>query len=168
MDKVEELLSKHKWPSVCRRVSIVPPDERVTIPGYNGGRRKTKYFCQSEGFSRMNKTRMHLSEPIMEILPDWFVPEENFCITVNKNVQTYPHRDSLNKGDAAILFLGDFTGGALHAEDGSVISEKRVWHRFNNKDLLHWNEPHQGTKYSIIAANNRQPICYHRQKKEAT
>ncbi len=167
MDKLEELLSKHKWPSVCRRVSIVPPDERVTICRTRG-RRKTKYFCQSEGFSLTNKTKLHLSKAIMDIMPDWFVPEENFCMTVNKNVQTYPHRDSLNKGDAAILFLGDFTGGELHAENGTIISEKRVWHRFNNAGLLHWNVPHQGTKYSIILANNKRPICYLGQKKEAT
>ena len=164
MDKVEELLSKHKWPTVCRRICIVSPDERVT----KGNRRMTRYTCQSEGFSQFSKIRTHLSEPIMEILPDWFVPEENFCITINKNVQTYPHRDSLNKGDAAILFLGDFTGGELLAEDGSIISEKRVWHRFDSARLLHWNAPHRGTKYSVIAANNQRPICYHRKKKEAT
>jgi len=169
MDKVKDLLSKHKWPKVCRRICIVSPEERMTIKGPKGeSRRMTKNFCQSEGFSRLNKGRAHLREAIEAILPDWFVPGEHFTITINKDVTTYPHKDSLNIGDAAILFLGDFSGGELHAEDGTVLSKKMVWHRFNNAGLLHWNAPHQGTKYSVIAANNQRPICYHRKKKETT
>ena len=164
MDAVEELLKKHKWPKVCRRTSVVSPEERVTLKERNGERRMTKNVCQSEGFSRLNKTRAHLSKPIEEILPDWFVPGEFFTITINKDVTCYPHKDKGNVGDSAILFLGDFSGGALHTEDGAVFSDKKVWHRFNGAEVLHWNEPHEGTKYSIIASNNKRPICYHRKK----
>ena len=165
MDNVEELLKTHKWPKVCRRISIVSPEERVTIKDPSGNnRRMTKTFCQSEGFSRLNKTRVHLSEPIEDILPDWFVPGENFTITINKDVTCHPHKDLLNVGDSAILFLGDFSGGELHAEDGTILSQKRMWHRFNGAEVLHWNLPHEGTKYTVIAANNKRPICYHRKK----
>lgn len=164
MDKVEEMLKKHKWPKVCRRISIVSPEERVTIKGPKGDRRMTKNVCQSEGFSRFNKTRAHLSEAIEEILPDWFVPGENFTMTINKDVTCYPHKDNSNVGDSAILFLGDFSGGELHAEDKTILSDKRVWHRFNGAEVLHWNLPHEGTKYTVIASNNKRPICYHRKK----
>ena len=167
MDEVEEMLAKHKWPKACRRVAIVPPEERVRIPGLKGGRNVTKYYTQSEGFSRNNKGMTKLREKIEAILPDWFVPDErsgHFVITINKDVTCYPHRDALNSGDQALLYLGDFTGGELVLEDGTVLSETRVWHRFNGKELLHWNLPHKGTKYSIIAANNQRQICYHRKR----
>ena len=165
MDNVEELLKKHKWPKVCRRISVVSPEERVTIKDPSGNnRRMTKNICQSEGFSRLNKGRAHLRMKIEEILPHWFVPGDNFTITINKDVTCYPHKDQGNVGDSAILFLGDFSGGALHTAHKVSFSEKRVWHRFNGAEVLHWNEPHEGTKYSIIASNNKRSICYHRKK----
>ena len=164
MDKVAEMLKKHRWRKDCRRISIVPPEERVTIKGPKGDRRLTKNFCQTESFSRFNKGQARFSEAIEEILPDWFVPGENFTMTINKDVTCYPHKDSGNVGDSAILFLGDFIGGEMHGEDGTVLSEKRVWHRFNGAEVLHWNLPHEGTKYTVIASNNKRPICYHRKK----
>jgi hypothetical protein len=48
-----------------------------------------------------------------------------------------------------VLFLGDFTGGALLFEDGTRLEEKYKWHKING-NIPHWNEPHEGTKYSII------------------
>ena len=168
MDEVEQLLSTHKWPRECRRVAIVSPEERVTTRGPKGDRRTTKNYCQSQAFSRLNKGQAHLREKIEEILPDWFVPGEHFTITVNKDVTCYPHKDQGNVGDSAILYLGDFSGGEMQAEDGTVLSDKRVWHRFNGAEVLHWNLPHEGTKYTIIASNNKRAICYHRKKTETT
>ena len=58
--------------------------------------------------------------------------------------------DRNNIGAFYILFLGDFTGGALCFSDGRRISEDRgVWHEFDGK-IQHWNEPHEGTKYSML------------------
>ena len=50
-----------------------------------------------------------------------------------------------------MLWLGDYTqGGELHFEDGVVIKDKRVWHKFQGQ-VPHWNTPHEGgTKYSVI------------------
>ena len=45
--------------------------------------------------------------------------------------------------------MGDFTGGALVFDDGRRIEEKNIWHQIDGR-VHHWNEPHEGTKYSII------------------
>ena len=47
------------------------------------------------------------------------------------------------------MWLGDFTGGALLFDDGTRIEEKYQWHKINGQ-IHHWNEPHEGNKYSII------------------
>ena len=48
-----------------------------------------------------------------------------------------------------ILWLGDFTGGALIFDDGRKVEEKNVWHKIHGQ-VHHWNEPHEGTKYAIV------------------
>ena len=47
------------------------------------------------------------------------------------------------------MWLGDFTGGALHFGDGAKIEGQREWHKINGH-IHHWNDPHEGTKYSIV------------------
>ena len=47
------------------------------------------------------------------------------------------------------MWLGDFTGGALHFDDGAKIEGRREWHKINGH-IHHWNDPHEGTKYSIV------------------
>ena len=34
-------------------------------------------------------------------------------------------------------------------DDGARTTEKHKWHLINGQ-IHHWNEPHEGTKYSII------------------
>ena len=58
-----------------------------------------------------------------------------------------------------MLWLGDYTqGGELHFEDGAVIKEKGVWHKFMGQ-VPHWNTPHEGgSKYSVILyRSTKQP-----------
>ncbi len=73
---------------------------------------------------------------------------EETRICINRNAQCKRHKDA-NKGHSYILWLGDFTGGALLFDDGTRIEEKYQWHKINGQ-IHHWNEPHEGTKYSII------------------
>jgi len=63
-------------------------------------------------------------------------------------VQCERHRDG-NDGLSWIIWLGDFTGGALVFDDGTRIEEKYKWHQIDGRQY-HWNEPHEGTKYAII------------------
>ena len=65
------------------------------------------------------------------------------------------HRDG-NDGLSWIVWLGDFTGGALVSDDERRIDEKYTWHQIDGS-VYHWNEPHEGTKCSIILYHsNRQ------------
>ena len=73
------------------------------------------------------------------------------CITVNRNVECKPHRDKYNRGKSYLLFLGDFTGGELCLEDGRVFSETKKIFTFDNKKVIHWNNPIlSGVKFSMI------------------
>ena len=55
-----------------------------------------------------------------------------------------------------ICFFGDFTGGALVLEDGRRYEGKRQWHGpFDGASILHWNEPHEGLKYSVVAFTSK-------------
>ena len=60
------------------------------------------------------------------------------------------------------MFLGDFEGGALLLEDGRRFEKRGVWHRYDGRALLHWNEDiTAGTKYSVIVHNNEaRPLVY--------
>ena len=73
---------------------------------------------------------------------------EDVRITVNKDVVAQRHRDG-NAGHSWILCLGDFTGGELNFDDGARIEKKGVWHKIDGR-VRHWNDPHVGTKCSII------------------
>ncbi len=62
-------------------------------------------------------------------------------VTLNKNIVCKHHVDR-SKGESAIAFLGDFTGGARLVQEGAElprIDEPYKWHSFCGKDL-HWNE----------------------------
>ena len=73
-----------------------------------------------------------------------------------------PHRDGKNASELShILFLADpdYEGGELNLEDGTVLSERNVWHQFDGKRLLHWNNPvTKGTKWSLVAFETNQPL----------
>ena len=58
------------------------------------------------------------------------------------------HKDS-NKEHSWIIFLGDFTGGALCFDDGTRVEEQYKWHKIDGHQY-HWNEPHEGEKFSIV------------------
>ena len=94
----------------------------------------------------MIKPNTPLWEAIARVAPE---NAELNAICVNKNIKCEPHVDKNNKGNSWILFLGDFSGGALCFADGRVIDVHGVWHEFDGK-IQHWNEPHEGDKYSII------------------
>ena len=66
-------------------------------------------------------------------------------------MECQPPRDGNNADYSYICFLGDYEGGNLLFEDGSVVSELYRFHNINGKHLTHWNEPiTRGAKYSIV------------------
>ncbi len=68
---------------------------------------------------------------------------------MNKDLVCKGHRDHANKEHSRILWLGDFTGGALNFDDGAKVEGKREWHKID-RHIHHWNDPHEGAKYSIV------------------
>jgi hypothetical protein len=83
---------------------------------------------------------------IRAVAPDWRADTKAI---INKDVTCKRHRDGANLGSSYILFLGDFEGGALVFDDGTRFEAKREWFEFDGQ-VPHWNEPHTGTKYSVV------------------
>lgn len=151
MEALLQALRMHKFKATRLRTNIVPPQDRV----------RTVY-----GRSVVDTTRRPLlSQTLLEgelydlilasapILPEG----TQWHVTVNKNLVCHRHRDTGNYGTSWILFLGDFSGGALVFEDGRRIEESGVWHEFDGQ-LEHWNEPIAGEKYSVVLYRRAKPL----------
>ena len=146
MEIVEELMANRKWRNICLRENIVTPDK---IQIWN----KTKLaLTESKAPAKSNRHDKELTKAIEAIAPEWWGEETRVCL--NRNVQCEKHKDG-NKGHSYVLWLGDFVGGALVFEDGQRLEEKYTWHKIDGQKY-HWNEPHEGTKYSIILYKGAQ------------
>ena len=61
----------------------------------------------------------------------------------------------------------------MHFDDGSMIEGKGVWHKINGH-IHHWNDPHDGTKYSKVLyrrtkkPKNNKLVAAKRAKRERT
>ena len=141
IEQLEEMLNKRRWAKDCLRANIAEPHQLV----YRGVKKNvTIAVLQSEVLPARES---ELRELIKEIAPEWFGDEET-KVLLNKNVTCKRHRDG-NDGHSYILWLGDYTGGALLFDDGTKLTEKYVWHKINGQNY-HWNEPHEGLKYGIV------------------
>ena len=140
MDLVEQLMDTRRWEKRCLRYSIAKPEEVEWC-------KKTKVAHVESNVPRKGSRHdKALTAAIREIAPEWWDDSTRLCL--NRNVQCQRHKDG-NKEHSYILWLGDFTGGALVFDDGTRIEEKYKWHRIHGQ-THHWNEPHESTKYSII------------------
>ena len=138
LKEIEEMLNKRRWAKDCLRVNIAEPDKIIQ-------RGKIKIaMIQSEV---LHQKEAKLWEAIKAIAPDWWGDEET-QVLLNKNVTCKKHTDG-NNGYSYILWLGDFSGGALLFEDGTRLEQHHVWHKVHAQNA-HWNEPHEGTKYGIV------------------
>ena len=165
---LHRMLETHRWRKQTHRTGIAPSYVRTHFTSKEG---RPYSVCRVQ---EPQQSEYHASGEIWEhvrsMLPDWFVEGEFFGVTLNRNTVCQPHRDKNNIGESAILFLGDFQGGALLLENGSRFEERCVWHRYDGSRLLHWNEEiTAGVKYSVIAHNNRsRPLVYPRRREQPT
>ena len=58
------------------------------------------------------------------------------------------------------MLLGDYSLGTLVLEDGRRIDKRRRWHYYRGSEIEHWNEPHLGTKFAVVAHWNERPIWW--------
>ena len=155
MDQLLAALSTHKWGKTHLRYNIVAPDDRVTKV-YKSGHKMTTI---KKGIHSQSLKEGPLFDLILSLAPE-DRPEGDWRITINKNIQCYPHKDRGNVGNSYILFLGDYTGGELCFEDGTVIAEQNTWHEIDGS-VVHWNTPiTSGTKFSIILFNKATSARY--------
>jgi hypothetical protein len=137
MEDIEKMLESRRWAKDCLRVNITEPDKIIQ-------RGKVKIsLLQSEV---LPKKETALRAAIQATAPEWWGDETQ--VLVNKNVQCKKHIDA-NDGHSYVLWLGDYSGGALLFEDGTRLEQKYTWHKINGR-TPHWNEPHEGTKYAIV------------------
>ena len=100
---LEQALASRRWEDKCLRTNIVLPDKIFTYPSGN----MKVALCES---NTPRKYERRLRELIQNCAPEWWGDETK--ITLNRNVECKRHRDG-NHGLSWILWLGDFTGGAL-------------------------------------------------------
>ena len=139
METVDFLLRHRRWETTCLRANIATPDQVEVI-------KKTKRAHLASNVLGGATTDKLLRSAIEAIAPEWWGDETH--IVVNRNVQCARHTDA-NDGHSWILFLGDFTGGARVFDTGDRVTQRRIWHKIFGR-VPHWNEPHEGTKYSVI------------------
>lgn len=83
-------------------------------------------------------------------------------VQMNKNFPCPPHRDSKNIGESVLCCFGDFTGGMTgvnYAKDTespfiTYYDASKSPVQFNGAKFLHWVEPFEGTRYSLVFYNN--------------
>ena len=126
MDVIEKMLDSRKWAKDCLRINITEPDTIIQ-------RGKVKLSLLQSHVLQKNETA--LREHIKAIAPEWWGDETH--VLLNKNVKCKQHVDK-HDGHLCVLWLGDFSGGALLFEDGTKLDEKHKWHKINGR-IPHWN-----------------------------
>ena len=136
-----QLCKKAKFRGSNRRLNIAPPDaERVKY-----GKRGCVYL--KKRVPSQTLTKGPIFDAVKKMLP------ETTAVCYNKNMQCHPHKDGRNTSASHLLFLGEFTGGALVTEKGDRYEARNEWMGpFDFRNTLHWNLPIlSGTKISLVA-----------------
>ena len=146
---VDEYKWHRKWYRNCRRVNTTDNPEHISLD--KGGRRWLKYKYAP----RSNTVR---AGPILEYIQKSFPWANAVCLN-RKNATSPPmtaHRDKGNNSESFITFWVDFDNsnnqGAICLRDGTIFSEKGVWHGpFRGDQMTHWVLPHKtGIRFSCI------------------
>jgi hypothetical protein len=145
MDVVEFLLANRRWDPTCLRANIAPADKIELF-------KKTKRVHVESNVARNDATDRLLVKALRAIAPEWW---DDTRVILNRNVTCEKHRDG-NEGHSWVLWLGDFSGGALVFDSGERFTERGVWHKINGR-TPHWNEPHEGTKYGVVLYRRTGP-----------
>ena len=146
MQELISLVENHKWWRNGLRTNLSDNPEHCRVD--KNGRKWIKY--RYAPWSNTVK-----AGPILKHVQKTFPWANAVCL--NRKSATSPpmaaHRDKGNKSASVIAFWGDYEGGGeLCLEDGTVYSEKEVWHGpYQGDEVTHWVTPHKtGTRYSCV------------------
>tara|TARA_R110002153_G_scaffold1810_3_gene9062 strand:- start:384 stop:947 length:564 start_codon:yes stop_codon:yes gene_type:complete len=120
---------------------------------------RTRTKCPDTGLylTKVVDDNPHLKE-IFKEFAFYYFPEFKWSqVQMNKNFRCPPHKDSLNIGESILVSFGDYIGGltGVEKEDGIVKYDSRTRPiKFNGSTHLHWVEPFEGKRYSLVFFNN--------------
>ena len=148
MEELEALVRRHPFVKNKYRCNIGP-----SAASKYAGKRMLLEPVLSNSVKGAGRTKDHAR--ILQLVREMLDVGEPLMLTLNKNVCCGKHKDNKNSSEFSyIMFFGDFEGGELVVEEPEgdrILSEKNVWHKFCGRDHFHYNLPHRGTKYSIVA-----------------
>ena len=159
-EEILELLNNTKIPNSSKRANVsglryIGKDKRrYGFPIQSATLGEVR--CWKSGFKTISNFTLNNLE-LYELLIDYgnkICPHKFNSICINKNVVCHKHKDINNKGNSTIVAFGDFTGGRLGMEiepDKSIfIDIKKNPYTFDGGNVLHFTEPFEGTRFSII------------------
>ena len=142
MELLEQLVRNHRFTRNRNRLNV--SDGEVVEYLCRDGKRRP---CLRKGILS-NTLR---SGPILDQVRA-MLGEGVRCVCLNKGLQAKRHTDKKNAGLSYVCYFGSFTGGALCLDDGRRFEGTGQWHGpFDGAAIPHWNEPHEGKKFSVVA-----------------
>jgi hypothetical protein len=114
LEKVEELMATRKCNKHCLIMNVAQPEQLE----HQGNVKVTKIYSN---LVKAGGKEPELYDAIKDIPPEWW--DEDTQIILNKDLAFKRNKDG-NKEHSWLLWLGDFTGGALDFDDGIKIEEK--------------------------------------------
>ena len=155
LELLDNMKHKHKRATTRRKMG---DDADSSMLGYTFNRNSLKQGQEKFVLTNQTKDNFFLFEKLKEIIK---IVKPNFIyngITINKNCEAKPHKDSNNIGTSIIVGVGNYEGGNLciEGDEGEIynLSLKFNFIEFDGKNT-HYNTPiTKGTKYTIIWFNN--------------
>ena len=142
MDELELMVRAHRFTSNRNRLNLV--NEEVVEYLCKDGKR---HPCLKKGILSNTVKNGAILDHVRKMLGTQITR-----VCLNKNVQCAPHRDKKNAGESYVCYFGNFSNGSLILQDGRRFEGKRQWHGpFDGASIEHWNEPHEGEKFSVVA-----------------
>ena len=120
---------------------------------------RTRTKCPETGLylTKVVDDNPHL-KAIFKEFAFYYFPEFKWTqVQMNKNFRCPEHFDPMNVGESVLISFGDYTGGltGVKKEDGIVKYDSRTNPiKFDGSKYLHWVEPFEGNRYSLVFFNN--------------
>jgi len=141
-----------------RRPILNNPDRRTSGAGRSQALGVIKRWAYRPWVSRITWMYPELWELILAFAAKHITTPWT-AVQVNESYQSKPHKDVGNCGESSIVAFGDYTGGELVVENEPINIRHRL-HTFNGSQLLHWNNPIVGKKYSLVFFNWEYPAWW--------